>query len=249
PACDLNGSDVIIGIVDRGCDFAHRNFRDDSGYTRLLYLWDQRRTAEDVRHLPRGFNYGRTFDAARIDGALLQTEMDPYSFLDYPLAAASHGTHVMDIAAGNGKGTGRPGVAPKADLIFVDLANGDADPFSPGGPLVSLQTQAAQRFGTEEHLGNSRYLLGAVAYIFDKAERLGRPCVVNLSLSTYGGPHDGSTLVEMGFEELLKKPGRAIVISAGNAGEMDIHASGTVAKGRTKSLAWEFEETAEGEEE
>jgi subtilisin family serine protease len=241
PPKGLDGTNVILGIVDRGCDFVHRNFRCESGYTRLLYLWDQRTKAkdEDKTHWPRGFEYGREFDSARIDGALLQP--DPYSDLKYKLAAGSHGTHVMDIAAGNGNGTGRPGVAPKADLIFVDLAGGDED--------GSTQAQAARRFGTEEHLGNSRYLLEAVAYIFGKAKELGRPCVVNLSLGTYGGPHDGSTLVEMGFEELLKEPGRAIVISAGNAGDLDIHASDSVTQARSKCLVWQFEPTAQGEEE
>ncbi len=241
PPKGLDGTNVILGIVDRGCDFVHRNFRCESGYTRLLYLWDQRTKAkdEDKTHWPRGFEYGREFDAARIDGALLQP--DPYSDLKYKLAAGTHGTHVMDIAAGNGNGTGRSGVAPKADLIFVDLAGGDED--------GSAQAQAARRFGTEEHLGNSRYLLEAVAYIFGKAKELGRPCVVNLSLGTYGGPHDGTTLVEMGFEELLKQPGRAIVISAGNAGELNIHASDSVTQARSKSLVWQFEPTAEGEEE
>jgi subtilisin family serine protease len=241
PPQGLDGTNVILGIVDRGCDFAHRNFRSASGYTRLLYLWDQRTKAkdDDKTHWPRGFEYGREFDSARIDGALLQP--DPYADLKYKLATGTHGTHVMDIAAGNGNGTGRPGVAPNADLIFVDLAKGDED----GSP----QAQAARRFGTEEHLGNSRYLLEAVAYIFGKAKELGRPCVVNLSLGTYGGPHDGSTLVEMGFEELLKEPGRAIVISAGNAGDLAIHASDSVSQTRSKSLVWQFEPTAEGEEE
>ena len=37
----LDGSDVIVGIVDSGCDFKHPNFLDKKGETRLLYLWDQ----------------------------------------------------------------------------------------------------------------------------------------------------------------------------------------------------------------
>ena len=39
----------------------------------------------------------------------------------------------MDIAAGNGRGSNSPGVAPQADLIFVEVAASDI-PWS--GPAV-----------------------------------------------------------------------------------------------------------------
>jgi subtilisin family serine protease len=228
----LNGADVIVGVVDFGCDFAHKNFLQPSGATRLLYLWDQ----SDAPPLdssgavsPDRFDYGREFNSAKINEALKTT--DPYMHLGYTPPLAAHGTHVMDIAAGNGReanflggveGPGfannpmsHPGVAPNAFLIFVHLkANGN------------------------QFLGNSRHLLEAVDYIFDKADRLGLPAVVNLSLSTSGGPHDGTTLVEQGFEELLKQPGRAIVVSAGNAFGQGGHISGTIAGGQTQTLKW-----------
>src|SRR5262249_29793064 len=35
------GRGVIVGIVDFGCDFVHKNFRNADGSTRLLALWDQ----------------------------------------------------------------------------------------------------------------------------------------------------------------------------------------------------------------
>ena len=86
----------------------------------------------------------------------------------------------MDIAAGNGRGSGFPGVAPGADLIFVELSSRIDDPAT-------------------ESFGNSKRLLEAVDYIFRKATALGRPAVVNLSLGTFGGPHDGTTPVEEFF--------------------------------------------------
>ena len=52
--------------------------------------------------------------------------------------------------------------------------------------------------------GDSVRLLEALRYIFDKAGT--RPCVINISLGTNGGPHDGTTLVEQGIDSLL--PGR-----------------------------------------
>jgi subtilisin family serine protease len=127
----------------------------------------------------------------------------------------------MDIAAGNGRGTGEQGVAPGTDLVFVHVAADD------------YQAET-------ESFGNSRRLLEAVKYVFDKASALGRECVVNLSLGTHGGPHDGSTLVEEGFDALLETPGRAIVIAAGNSFLRAGHASGQVAPSTPKELNWQI---------
>jgi hypothetical protein len=221
----VNGSRVIVGIVDFGCDFKHANFLKPSGDTRLLYLWDQS-DAPDTSLAPKLFNYGREFDSARINAAL-RTQA-PYQELGYTPPPGAHGTHVMDVAAGNGREpalvggkpspapvqTSHAGVAPDASLIFVNLKSEDG------------------------FLGSSRHLLEAVDYIFAKAENLGMPAVVNLSLSTTGGPHDGTTLVELGFEDLLKEPGRAIVVSAGNAFAQQGHAVGTVKKASSWTLQW-----------
>jgi hypothetical protein len=125
----------------------------------------------------------------------------------------------MDIAAGNGIATGAQGVAPNADIIFVQLA--------------------VENLLPTDSFGNSRRVLEAVEYIFQKAKQLGRSAVVNLSLGTHGGPHDGSTPVERGFDHLLDEPGRAIVISAGNSFQRRSHAAGRLAQGQMRVLGWE----------
>ncbi|HEU0299428.1 MAG TPA: S8 family serine peptidase [Longimicrobium sp.] len=242
----VSGAGVIVGIVDYGCDFLHDNFRRNDGSSRLLFLWDQ--NGGSTASSPAPYNYGREYTGAQIDAAIQQASDRPaqtddvytrvkfpedpdnraYVALGYiprptPVNAqriGNHGTHVMDIAAGNGRGSGTPGVAPGADLIFVEVSTGD--------------------FEAEESFGNSRRLLEAVAYIFEKAEQLGRPCVVNLSLSTHGGPHDGSTLAEQGFDTLLDQPNRAIVIAAGNSWEHGSHAAGVVAAGSPRTLTWQI---------
>ncbi len=210
-----DGSGVIVGVVDFGCDYVHRNFRNPDGRTRLLFLWDQQGSQNSMS--PAGYPYGREFNSDHINEALRSD--DPYAFLSYDPEEEAHGTHVMDTAAGNGRGTGAPGVAPKADLIFVELASEALRP--------------------DESFGNSRRLMDAVKYIFDKATQLGRPAVVNLSLGTHGGPHDGSTPVERWFDELLNVPGRAIVISAGNSHTRRSHAAGTITAGNPRTLGWE----------
>jgi subtilisin family serine protease len=218
-----DGSGVVIGVVDGGCDFAHPHFLRD-GKTRLLALWDQRGgPAEDS---PPEYGYGHEFEQADIDRVLTEhppTAEDraiPHRALGYEIRRNSHGTQVLDVAAGGGSEFGAPGVAPRADIIFVEL-------------------ETNQSTGTDESVGNSRRLLEGVKYIFDKAASLKRnQVVVNISLNGDGGPHDGSTLVEEAFDCLLETPGRAIVIAVGNSRDTRSHLSRTIHPNNTTKLLW-----------
>lgn len=206
------GKGVVVGIVDFGCDFAHGNFRLANGKTRIETIWNQ---GANVRS-ESPVKYGRLFSRADIDGALATNS--PYVALGYGPPhdpGGTHGTHVMDIAAGNGNGSGQAGVAPQADLVFVEVASTD---IAWQGPQTVNQA-----------FGDSVQLLEAVRFIFDQAGN--RPCVCNLSLGTNGGPHDGSSLVEKGLDVIVReKPNRAIVIAASNSQGDNIHTSGTVRK-------------------
>lgn len=211
------GKNCIVGIVDYGGDFAHENFTKADGTTRLISIWDQRGGFSSSS--PQPYGYGSEYLPAQINAAL-KTKL-PYDSLGYGpnpdvigRPQGSHGTHVMDIAAGNGRGTGYPGVATESDIIFVE-------------------TSTAGLFGKDslgQNFGDSVSLVEAVDYIFRKAGD--RPCVVNLSLGTNGGPHDGTTLVERALDVMVRsQPNRAIVIAAANSYNDHIHSRGVVPEG------------------
>ena len=213
------GKGAIVGIVDFGCDFAHQNLRTSAGKTRVLKLWDQGATG----HGEGTYDYGKVHLPPEINSAL--GKADPYGALGYgpDPAEPAHGTHVTDIAAGNGRGTGVPGVAPQADLIFVEAASSD---IAWGGSEAVGQS-----------FGDSVQLLEALSFIFESAGTT--PCAINMSLGTNGGPHDGSTLVEQGIDRLLTAaPNRAVCIAASNSFDDHIHAAGTVPKAGSHDLAW-----------
>lgn len=212
-----NGAGVVIGIVDVGCDIAHPNVRTPAG-TRILHLW--RQTAQLSQAPPANVAYGKAYDQALINAALAANAPYGPTMDSVKPPPKSHGTHVMDIAAGNGRATQHPGVAPQADIIFVDATLG-IDP-----------TKAWQDTGSSAHL------VDAARYVFEQAEALQQPAVVNVSLAANGGAHDGSSLVDHGFNELLDQPGRAIVVAAGNAYDAKCHTSGTIIPGQPKSLTW-----------
>jgi subtilisin family serine protease len=221
-ATSKQGKNAIVGIIDVGCDFAHQNFRHPDGSTRILALWDQ-----DGSSAPDSpFGYGKVYSSAEINQAL-QSE-DPYKALGYYPGEHAHGTHVMDIAAGNGNGTGNPGMAPQADIIFVHFSNGAVEAvLADGGSAV------------DKSLGDTTELVKAVDFIFKMAGN--RPCAINFNISLHGGPHDGTSLVEQSIDALVEaKPNRAVVIAAGNSYDRGIHASGKVSQNGFTDLHWDI---------
>ena len=222
------GRGVIVGIVDFGMDFTHRNFRTKEGRTRIIALWDQK-APPDVEHSPQPYGYGRLFTEDEINEAL--GEDNPHKALGYEVSsnslldAGGHGTYVADVATGNGLGTNCPGIAPQAEIVFVDVSTAST-------PLQGPQTIA-------NTFGDSVQLLEAIHFIFDYAKKRGRPCVINVSLGTNGGPHDGSSLLENAIDWLVtEEPNRAVVIAAGNSFGKALHAAGRVPERGCVDLKW-----------
>jgi subtilisin family serine protease len=105
-----------------------------------------------------------------------------------------HGTHVAGTAAGDGSASRRG----TSQYLFTGVA--------PGADLIVVKTDFS--FAS---------IADGVNYIFRRAELLGRPAVVNLSLGAQYGPHDGKEALSIMLDSLAG-PGRIVVIAAGNEG-------------------------------
>jgi subtilisin family serine protease len=85
------------------------------------------------------------------------------------------------------------------------------------------------KYWSQQRLTDSNALIQAFHYLFDKADKLGKPIVINISMGNHLGPHDGTSYLELYLDKLiLEKSGRSIVKSAGNDGIKSIHAEGIV---------------------
>lgn len=116
-----------------------------------------------------------------------------------------HGTRVSGLATGNG------------------LANGKNKGMAPDSKIVMVAT----------NLNATNWTLtvaDACDYIYKVADSLGLPCVINLSVGTYYGSHDGNDPGSTYVEQLLDEhPGRIMVTAAGNAGSLGkFHVGGNV---------------------
>lgn len=123
----------------------------------------------------------------------------------------SHGTHVAGIATGSSafRDGVYSGVAPGAEIVLVSMDATD---------------------------GDSSHLADAMAYIFNYAESVGKPCVINMSLGSQIGPHDGTSSFDR-MADALSGEGRLLVGSAGNHGADSFHVSKSFAGAEDAPLA------------
>ncbi len=112
------------------------------------------------------------------------------------LSTYAHSTHVLGIAAGADTTGGNPyyGIAREADLVFTTFGSVDTG------------------------------IADAMKYVFDYADSEGKPAVINMSLGTQMGPHDGTSLRDQ-MADQLAGPGHIFVGSAGNDGLINTHVS------------------------
>jgi len=202
------GQGVLVGIVDSGVSLDHENFKDAQGNSRILYVWDM---TDDGGPAPEEDVCGFWDDTGvwnPVDCG--GSECDNQTIIDENCRQQDedeegHGTGVMGVLAGDGSADcgqvdSCKGVAPRADMIVVKIMD-----------------------EVEDEDVDSTDVAEGVAYIFSKADGLGMPAVVNLSLSWFTGPRDGSSLAES-FISDLTGPGRIVVAAAGNEGVMKGHA-------------------------
>ena len=139
----------------------------------------------------------------------------------------SHGTHVMGIAAGSFNGQGNYG---------LEGASYNNEPI----PFYGLAT-ASDIVMTAGALYDANITAG-VQSVIDYAKSAGKPAVVNLSLGSILGPHDGSDAI---CKALTRQGKDAIIcVASGNDGEYNCSMSmsgGRTASSRTNGVQFNYD--------
>ena len=219
---NLNGTGVLVGIIDSGIDYRHPDFCKADGTTRIAALWDQ---SLDSGRPPAGYFLGTLFDSGQLNEALKEEKQGSQRHIVPSVDLSGHGTHVAGIAAGNGRASGGKyrGVAYESELLVVKLAE-----VRNGQTMVS---------------GTAR-LMEAVDFCVRFAMERNQPLALNLSYGTREGAHNGRSLVETYLNMVSSMAKCVICVGTGNDGIGRTHAGGRL----EKREAAELEISVEGRE-
>jgi len=196
------GKGVVVGVVDAAIDLTHPTFRTADGQQlRIKAFWDWLDFSDqgsEVDFLPF---IGRQFIG---EEQILEKKHSADSDIS---SLQGHGTHTSAIAAGSGyNGIGQSpyiGMTPEADLCLVSRTSGE------NNALVPIDKYYEFTFAAD-------YV--AYKYIFDYAESVGKPCVINISMGGYEDLYQNQ-LENEAFSRIVG-PGKIICASAGNEGNL-----------------------------
>jgi Subtilase family len=261
PMTQESPSRVVIGFVDYGFDLLHPCLLDATGTkTRFKFLWDQNRAPELARQSQLSPSDVCDYAAADLnpliaaaqqcgDRTSLDTIYDPHAnyYGRCGVTAGAHGTQMASIAAGTAF-NGFQSPAPFVDLIGVQLAVADTDwreETVTGEPTWLRWEPGADNWDGWRAYDACPQTAHAIHYIYDRARRLGAELVIiNLSIGTWAGAHDGQSLVEQAITKVIEN-GRSsgttacqVVVGAGNAGADQGHFSASLTAGGTTSFEW-----------
>lgn len=221
---------VVMAVIDDAINLAHERFRARGGATtRIDFAWVQ-----DADH--RGaVPFGRELTGPDIDAALATHGEDDTAvlgalgLLDFHDGGLrhlggrqGHGTHVLDVAAGDAPAHAQD----ELRIIAVQL------------PRLVTRDTSGQHY--------TAFVFAALEYILQRASAIhaglgdvdGRklPVIVNFSYGISGGPHDGTNFIEDAIETLTTAPAVANkldiypILPMGNRNLDRGHASATAAE-------------------
>lgn len=209
-----DGTDVICGIYDQGVDPNHLNFLTrDLKENRVKALW----VYSSSSGVARSYSTPEAIAAVECDS---KTD--------------THGTHTLGCMAGAhntaGNGTGLSGSIPQGTAALLNATGSgvtkltrNKNPYYGMAPNATLAVACGQLYNNN--------ILAGVDAIVNYANSLGKTPVINLSLGSVSGPHDGTDDFTRKLDELGKKA--IILVAAGNDGENNFSISKTLSSSET----------------
>ncbi len=211
PYVDLLGQGILIGFIDTGIEYTHPAFVNADGTTRILSIWDQ--TIREGTP-PEGIYYGSEYSQEEINRAL-QSE-NPLSIVP-TTDTEGHGTFLAGIATGNiDEENDFTGMAPLADIVVVKLKEAKEH----------LKEYFCIGEGATAYAEND--IMMGCRYLQNVAIKEQRPLAICIGLGTNCGNHSGNLTLSRYLNTLATFPGVAVVVAAGNEGNLGHHYAGNL---------------------
>lgn len=190
------GAGIIAGVVDVGMDPNHINFRNDDGTSRVKFLASSSINSSTSNPISTRF-YN--------DTNIKNFETDD--------ATTYHGSHTLGTMAGGYKG-----------LVTYAVDNNDAE--KTASTVEGANPYYGIAYGSDIAIATGPLYDAVIAYgvdyILQYASEVGKRAVINLSIGSNMGPHDGNSLINQYLDACAKQDNAIICMSSGNEGDMKI---------------------------
>ncbi|KND61204.1 hypothetical protein BVER_03090 [Candidatus Burkholderia verschuerenii] len=227
----------VVTVCDDGIAFLHARFHADIAMikTRVRCFWNQ---DDDPATPAAGLGYGREFLEADMDNLMTTArgvggfdENAAYRAADYTAVASywTHGTSMLDLAAGLDRVFPPPAPSPQPHLPSVDA-------------LIGVQFRLPGRtIRDTSGLWLDVQALDALRYVIERERGIAGPnceTFINLSYGYIAGPHDGSSLLEAAMDELVALKACDIFLPARNSNLDRCHGVRIVDPKQQETLRW-----------
>ena len=208
---NLDGSGVIIGVIDSGIDYMNEAFRYSSGDSRIVYIWDQ---SDNSGNTPEDFDYGTEYSQSDINEAIRSD--NPYDIVK-SRDVTGHGTFMAGVAAGSENvQQDFIGAAPEAKIVVVKLKQ--AKKYLRDYYFIDENAVAYQE----------NDIMAGIRYVERVGVKYRMPVVICLGIGSSQGAHSGESYLETLINELAGRVGICVVAPTGNEGNARHHYQGRI---------------------
>jgi hypothetical protein len=211
---NLEGQEVIVGIIGTGMDYLNERFMTQDGRSRILTIWDQ---TLDIGPIPNN-TFGTEYPREKINEAIRISKEggDPYAVVSHR-DDSGYGTAIAGIVGARNLGGNDDlvSIAPRCEFAIVKLKE--------------AKNNTLELNGVEERKGKIYETTDiglALKYLSTIQIRENKPMVVYVPLGSNCGGHDGSDALERYIDFLVTQRGFVVVNTSGNQGNTDTHTSG-----------------------
>ena len=205
---NLKGEGVIVGIIDTGIDYLNNIFMDETGKTRIEFIWDQgvNTKGNENNNIP----YGTIYTSNDINKAInaYRNGENPYDIVP-SRDEVGHGTHMASLVGGMDYNKNQVyGIASKCRYGIIKL-NED----------MALK----KRFNIKVPVYNLATIFPALEYLKDYTLANSKPMVILLPIESNSGNHKGNSILDKYIKNIASNVGIVIVTGTGNEGDAGGH--------------------------
>ena len=216
---ELTGRDVIVGFIDTGIDYTNDIFKNRTGQTRIIEIWDQ--TVNAGNH-PEGIEYGNVYTADDINRAL--NSENPLEIVPHT-DNIGHGTFMAGAACGTyNQQSEFIGSAPDSMIAVVKLK-----------PAKKYLRDFFFINGDEPAYQENDIML-AIAYLMQLRLRYDKPMVIVLGIGTGNGSRTGGSALSQLLNEVGQIIGNCVVVCSGNEANARLHYEGMINDGMSQDV-------------